>query len=244
MEKVRRLPIQDNLFRTALETSVASLIQQPGIVGILLFGSVARGDATPTSDIDLLVVREHEQFHVQVEPIAGISVKMVVLPGEGLEGSVTPEIQKGLRPTFADGQILFDPAGVLADLCDKMGRAIRNGPPSLPEEEFDHIRVSLTELLAEVHHSLDLPTARLLAYNLLTTSIKCYYQIQRWWLPPLKRQMDDLEQRDCDLASIGKDILSSESKGQIRDSCDQLVDYVLRDIGGRVVYEKGKKYYI
>ncbi len=47
-------------FRTALEAATAAWVDRMGdkLVSLALFGSVARGQARPTSDIDLVVVAE------------------------------------------------------------------------------------------------------------------------------------------------------------------------------------------
>ena len=45
-------------FRSALVAAVDAWVQRPGLVSIVLFGSVARCQARPTSDIDVLLVAE------------------------------------------------------------------------------------------------------------------------------------------------------------------------------------------
>jgi len=45
-------------FRTALAAAADAWIERPGLVSIVLFGSVARRQARPTSDIDVLLVAD------------------------------------------------------------------------------------------------------------------------------------------------------------------------------------------
>ena len=45
-------------FRSALVAAADAWIEREGLVSIVLFGSVARGEARPTSDIDVLLVAE------------------------------------------------------------------------------------------------------------------------------------------------------------------------------------------
>jgi uncharacterized protein len=42
--------------KAARDAAAALALARPEVVGVLLFGSVARGDAVPASDVDLLVV--------------------------------------------------------------------------------------------------------------------------------------------------------------------------------------------
>jgi predicted nucleotidyltransferase len=47
-------------FRSALQAAVGAWVGRPGLVSIVLFGSVARRQAHPTSDIDVLLVAESQ----------------------------------------------------------------------------------------------------------------------------------------------------------------------------------------
>lgn len=61
------------------------------IVQIVLFGSVARGDAREDSDVDLLVVAEGDWFELQKE-VAGDTVDWLLRSGVYLSTKVfTPE---------------------------------------------------------------------------------------------------------------------------------------------------------
>ena len=61
MGEDRRPRVPDSLqepFRSALVAAADVWIEREGLISIVLFGSVARGDFTPDSDIDVLVVTE------------------------------------------------------------------------------------------------------------------------------------------------------------------------------------------
>jgi len=223
---------------------VDELSKRLEVQGILLFGSTAIGKTSPTSDIDLLMICEEEIFHVQVEEIENVPIKIVALPSDGLTDSLAAEVNQGQYPTFAGGKILHDPKGILFDYCAKIDKAVDNGPPSLPEQEFDHVRVSITETLKDIEHSTDFATMKLLSSQFLTCGIKYYYRIKRWWIPGPKHQIKDLERRSQELASLTKDILLSEMKIELLRNCEDFAEYILEDIGGIMVYENGKKYYI
>ncbi len=54
---------------------------------ILLFGSVARGDDRPDSDIDILVVTREEDFHLR-ELLTGLAFDLMVETGDHLSVKV------------------------------------------------------------------------------------------------------------------------------------------------------------
>lgn len=223
---------------------VDELSKRPEVQGMLLFGSVATGKATSTSDIDLLMICEGESFHVQVDEIENVPIKIVAFPPDGLDDALASEVNQGQYPTFVGGKILYDPKGILSDFCAKINKALDNSPPSLPEQEYDHVRVSITETLRDIEHSSDFATMKLLSSQFITCGIKYYYRIKRWWIPAPKHQIKDLEGRSQELVSLTKDILLPESKIELLRNCEDFAEYILEDIGGLMVYEYGKKYYI
>ncbi|WP_342770823.1 MULTISPECIES: nucleotidyltransferase domain-containing protein [unclassified Methanoculleus] len=54
---------------------------------IILFGSVARGDDRPDSDIDILVITSREDFHLR-EYLTGLAFDLLMLTGERLSVKV------------------------------------------------------------------------------------------------------------------------------------------------------------
>lgn len=106
----------------------------PSIVGMVLYGSVARGTMTPNSDIDVLVVLSADTplrrgLYNLVDEITGIdpkvSVALVHLPASNMPpGGLWLEVAR-------DGRILHDPSGsvreAMARLRDHIsaGRSVR-----------------------------------------------------------------------------------------------------------------------
>jgi predicted nucleotidyltransferase len=101
------------------------------LVGLALYGSVARGTAGPSSDVDLLVVadgwpREGRLARQRAfDPVErDLESRMRALRAEGFEGALSPVLWSReelnafsyLHLDLAtDARILHDPAGVLAD---------------------------------------------------------------------------------------------------------------------------------
>jgi predicted nucleotidyltransferase len=98
--------------------------------GVLLFGSVARGEQREGSDVDLLVVlsravtirrslyRAWDQAHPQTH---GVNPHFVHLPApDAVVGSLWIEVA-------LDGVVLFDPQGNLARRLSRLRRALASG---------------------------------------------------------------------------------------------------------------------
>jgi hypothetical protein len=102
----------------------------PWIVGMVLYGSVARGTMTPNSDIDVLVVLSADtplrrSLYNLVDEITGIdpkvSVALVHLPvSSGPPGGLWLEVAR-------DGRILHDPSGSVREAMARLQEHISAG---------------------------------------------------------------------------------------------------------------------
>lgn len=120
-----------------------------GVVGIVVYGSVARGDAQEDSDVDLLVlrdeetVREADQSDTTASPDVEESLETTFATGEGLVSEdsrvvsetwfTVEEFEGGLdagsqflRNVLDEGIVLYDPEEVIRDA--RTGRAGRRVP--------------------------------------------------------------------------------------------------------------------
>lgn len=101
-------PVRDALARYARK-----LGERPGVLCVLLFGSLARGTHTGSSDADLLVVLESspQAFHLRgadlADPFLPVPADLFVYTADearqalGVRGSV-------VRQAFETGQVLFE----------------------------------------------------------------------------------------------------------------------------------------
>jgi predicted nucleotidyltransferase len=110
--------------RAMAEGVTAELARVPAVIGVCLFGSVARGTATAGSDIDLLVLA--------TDPLLTPSVLAARLPSrlaadEPVISSFTPDSLSGYLRKWSrfgvhlrrEGIILHDPTGTLRDLLSE-----------------------------------------------------------------------------------------------------------------------------
>ena len=103
------------LIADALPAMIERIVSEFAPDRIILFGSLARGDARPDSDIDLLVVmadeatdRRRTAVDIRVS-LADVLVPMDILvatPGDlARRGQVNGSV---LRPALAEGKVLYE----------------------------------------------------------------------------------------------------------------------------------------
>ena len=92
--------------RKTLEKIVAEMRATENVYGIGLFGSWSRGDATTSSDIDLLILDKSNFNYEYVEraEIGGLLIDLDHVPKRWIHGPIPPEIDQKLY----EMQILYD----------------------------------------------------------------------------------------------------------------------------------------
>ena len=115
-----RLP--ENI-RSTLERLVRKLRKQEIVSGVGLFGSWSRGDADPTSDVDLLIIDERNFNYEYVDRLEpdGLLIDLNYIPKKWITGPVPPEIDQRLHELH----ILYDRDWSLANAQQWMSKAYR-----------------------------------------------------------------------------------------------------------------------
>ncbi|MEM2027713.1 MAG: nucleotidyltransferase domain-containing protein [Candidatus Bathyarchaeia archaeon] len=107
-------------FRGALEPFIEDLKSRETVSGIGLFGSWSRGDAAPSSDIDILIVEDRDFDYERVERIEveGCLVDLTYVPKRWISYSIPAEIDQKIYEL----QVLFDRDGSLRRARDLMAK--------------------------------------------------------------------------------------------------------------------------
>lgn len=104
-----------------LETWARSLSDDPAVVAVVLFGSWARGEATPASDADVLILLQEspvgfDDRMVRYKPL-GLGVSVEVFPYTLAEARRALEERWGVTEiALKEGRVLFERDGALDSL--------------------------------------------------------------------------------------------------------------------------------
>jgi predicted nucleotidyltransferase len=122
--------------RRVLEKTVKSMKMKEDVYGVGLFGSWSRGEATPASDVDLLILDKENIKHEYVERIEtdGLLIDLDHVRKNLMHGLIPPEIDQKLY----EMQILYDRDWSLANVKLLMARAYRS-PERVDIRTEDHI---------------------------------------------------------------------------------------------------------
>lgn len=84
--------------REVIKSLVRDLSERETVLGVGMFGSWSRGDAVPSSDVDVVIVdgREFDYEYVERIESGGLLVDLNYIPRKWITGSVPPEIDQKL----------------------------------------------------------------------------------------------------------------------------------------------------
>jgi len=106
------------MYQMLLQQIVAEAMHQEDVLGILLIGSVARGEALPGSDLDMhFIVAPGSSRKTEPEFRQGILIERSYV--DMAQAQAKLESNPMSIYSYLDGRILFDPQGLLAQLKEQ-----------------------------------------------------------------------------------------------------------------------------
>lgn len=144
----------------AMTTAAAFIVvHYPDCRAAFLAGSVMRGDHTPTSDLDIVIVagRPEAPFRESLY-FGGWPVEAFVHTPESIRRYFARDVARR-RPSLAmmctEGAILRNLDGLAAQIRAEAEALLAAGPPPLTPDEIDSQRYFLTDLLDDLQGAAD-----------------------------------------------------------------------------------------
>lgn len=209
-----------------------------GCQAALLGGSTARGDATPTSDLDLVVISEiHGAPYRESFRESGWPIEAFVHTRETLRARFESDVARR-RPSLPrmcrDGIVLRDFAGIAAAIKAEGSELFVKGPAPLSAEEQTEIRYFLTDALDDFLGSSDPAVDFLLAAIVLQDAANLLLAVNRRWQGKGKWVEKALREYDPALADAMAAAIASFQRNGDKPTIVAFVDLALDAAGGRL----------
>lgn len=208
---------------------VAETSGETGLLGILLTGSLARGDALPGSDIDLkfLLTTKENCTSFQAETRRGIFVEKGCID---MTHALSQLVSNPMGVySYLDGRILFDPTGALSRLVDEARNCFKNY--RTPEEERKKINYWLKSVRQKTYAAQEVGNVLKAAYVSSTSSwpiLTGLWAVNDKPLPPsgaVWPHLKDLTRRPDDLEELLQQLFLGDTPCRIQTTID-LADWI------------------
>lgn len=188
-----------------LNSFLEELKVDPKVHSIILFGSQARGDARPESDIDLIVVCDETKRGV--EERNGQMFELVYV-SESDAVQYYNAHKDGCVRTWESAKILFDRDGSAGRLQEVARRIKDAGKEKLSEEAVQHAKFDAVDLMCALTAKCanDETTALFLLYGKIPGLVEAYYGVRGLWVPAPKHILRVLKENDATLYGLVADV--------------------------------------
>ncbi len=210
----------------------------PDCLAAALFGSVARGEATATSDLDIIIVT-----HEDISPYRksyreyGWLIEVFVASRKYNEekisrfsGRHTPSF----LTSYAEGVILKDQDGFAQELQNKAVAILEQGPAPLTPQEIDTYRYVITDWLDNFVDSKSYEESLFIAYDLAARTAEFLLAYNRTWIGERKWLYRALQKLDRELAGSLVEELKKFYQTGDKEGLIEVVVRVLDLVGGKL----------
>lgn len=187
---------------TETQKFLDELKQRSDVLGVIMFGSWARGNNRPDSDVDLVVILT-EGYRRTVEHRNGQPFEIIYTTEKGAfdywEGH--KDDAAGL---WAVAKILFDKDGTVERLKTKIKEVLDAGKKAIDEYQLGQFRFDAEDQLKYVETILasDPTTANLILTNKIFALTELFFDIRQIWTPAPKQRVAKIKETSPELYSL------------------------------------------
>lgn len=184
---------------------------------VILYGSHARSEATPTSDYDIICIREKGDLERDCRLFKGFYLDIFVYSEEMI---ANPDLSL-IR--IKDGIVLYQKSNMGDDLLNKIKSLFQSGPPKTPKWEKDEINTWVMKMLDRAKQ--DDIEANFRRHWLLHDLLECYFKLrEQWYLGP-KESFQWLKNNDSPAYSAFETALKPDANTA---SIENLIKHVIK----------------
>lgn len=219
-------------FDRALDAIAADLAARPDLIGLVFFGSAARGEGKSGSDLDLYAITSEDSSGSIGRIVAGVPTE-ISFGSLARWTALVREERSTIVHAFATGRAVLDRTqGGLSALCQEARALWDRGPSALSSTALLRFRFHLTDLVRDLEVMPEHAAATaLVACAGIRLSIEAHCAMHRMWAPSLRNALTALRPQFPELiASIER----CAADGFPRSLAQQVAGTVLQQLGGEL----------
>lgn len=181
------------------------LKQRPDVLGVIMFGSWARGNNRPDSDVDLVVILT-EGYRRTIEHRNGQPFEIIYTTEKGAF-DYWESHKDDAAGLWAVAKILFDEDGTVERLKTKIKEVLDAGKKAIDEYQLGQFRFDAEDQLKYAGSILtsDPTTANLILTNKIFALTELFFDIRQIWTPAPKQRLIEIKKISPEFYSLLKE---------------------------------------
>ena len=212
----------------ATHSFLENLEQRKDVLGVVMFGSRARGNNRPDSDVDLVVILT-DGFRRAVEYHDGQAFEIIYTTGKSALAywKNHPDDAAGL---WAVAKVLFDRDGTIAKLKNKIQRVLKKGKAPIDAHQLGQFRFDAEDILKYVEHIVDADptTANFILTNKVFTLTELFFDIRQLWIPAPKQRLAKIKEINPDLYTLLSEFYSDKNLEERLQTASDILPLLFR----------------
>lgn len=186
------------------------LKQRPDVLGVIMFGSWARGNNRPDSDVDLVVILT-EGYRRTVEHRNGQAFEIIYTTEKGAF-DYWESHKDDAAGLWAAAKILFDKDGAIERLKTKIMQVLDAGKKPIDEYQLGQFRFDAEDILKYVESILvsDPTSANLILTNKIFALTELFFDIRQMWTPAPKQRLTEIQKVSPDFYALLKEFYQEQ----------------------------------
>jgi len=179
--------------------------ENPQTLAVVLFGSQARGNARPDSDVDLLVVVPDGTWR-DIAKHQGTSFELVYSSVAASKSFAASRPADYLN-LWRDAQVLYEHEDILEPLQSLARQLETEGPEKLTDKALHHLQFDAQDGVSAANKIMDFDqaTASLLLDKVMLNTLELVFTLKGKWAPAPKQRIGYLREADPRLATFFAD---------------------------------------
>jgi len=173
----------------ATETFLEELKKKPSVVGVILFGSWARGNNRPESDVDLVVILQ-EGYQRAVETHDGQPFEIIYTTAKAAL-AYWESHKDDAAGLWSVAKILFDRDGTVEQLRAEVQRVLLDGKSEINAAQLEQLRFDAADQIRHARSiaAEDPTTSNFILTNKVFALTGTFFDIRQEWTPPPKQRL-------------------------------------------------------
>lgn len=224
-------------YGVALRSAVEFILKNYTVLGIIVSGTIIRGNPDPSSDLDIYVIHD-QPFRQRLQKFFnGIPAEIFVNPPEFVEKYFEEE-QAARRPLTAHmlstGFVILDLDPIIGDLQRKAARLLSQPPEAPKDLTYQRYLSALLVEDAEDIVEKDPETAEMIVYRAVAEMLNfCFIKAGRF-IPRQKSLLEELAKIDRKVAGLARSFYQAPTLDKKMELAGRIAD---QTIGQRGFFE-------